>query len=283
MVKQSDYTKSEIQACFSVLLEIMTVLGEFRDNIVIVGGNVPSLLLPLAEEKHSGTLDIDLALDSNHISDDTYKTITKTLSARGYYQKKAEQLFIFHRDIADRYGRKITVEIDLLAPEYGGTGKSRRHQKVQDAMARKTRGCDLVFESAVRVNLAGTLPNGAKNEVTARVASIGPFLVMKGMALWERMKEKDAYDIYYCCRNYPGGLDALMRDIRPLISSELAKEGLEKIKTKFASVDGIGPTAVADFLEIIDQEEKDRVKREAFELVDALMNGLGIKPFLRND
>ena len=283
MVKQSDYTEPEIQACFSVLLEIMTVLGEFRDNIVIVGGNVPSLLFPNAEERHSGTLDIDLALDSDRISDETYKTIAKTLRTRGYYQREAEQPCIFHRDIEGQNGRKITVEIDLLAPEYGGTGKSHRHQKIQDALARKTRGCDLVFESAVQVNLVGTLPNGAKNEVTVRVASIGPFLVMKGMAVWERMKEKDAYDIYYCCRNYPGGLEALVTDISPLMSSKLAKEGLGKIKTKFSSVDGIGPTAVADFLEIVDQEERDRIKREAFELVDAFMKSLGIKPFLRND
>lgn len=281
MVKQSDYNEPEVQACFSVLLEIMTVLGEFRDNVVIVGGNVPSLLFPLAEEKHTGTLDIDLALDSNRMSNDTYKTIAKTLSARGYYRREAEQPFIFHRDIQGQDGRIITVEIDLLAPEYGGTGKSRRHQKIQDAVARKTRGCDLVFESAVRVNLTGTLPNGAKNEVTVRVASIGSFLVMKGMALWERMKEKDAYDIFYCCRNYPGGLEVLVSDIRPLMSNELAREGLEKIKTKFALVDGMGPTAVADFLEIIDPEEKDMVKREAFELVDAFMNRLGIKLFLR--
>jgi hypothetical protein len=281
MVKQSDYNEPEVQACFSVLLEIMTVLGEFRDNVVIVGGNVPSLLFPLAEEKHSGTLDIDLALDSNRMLNDTYKTIAKTLSTRGYYRRETEQPFVFHRDVEGQDGRIITVEIDLLAPEYGGTGKSRRHQKIQDTVARKNRGCDLVFESAVIVNLTGTLPNGAKNEVAVRVASIGSFLVMKGMALWERMKEKDAYDIYYCCRNYPGGLEVLVSDIRPLMSNELAREGLEKIKTKFALVDGMGPTAVADFLEIVDPEEKDMVKREAFELVNAIMNKLGIKLFLR--
>ncbi len=88
MVRQSDYREAEVQACFSVLLEIMTVLGEFRENVVIVGGNVPLLLIPSAKEKHPGTLDIDLALDCNHISDNTYKTIVKTLSARGYYQKE---------------------------------------------------------------------------------------------------------------------------------------------------------------------------------------------------
>jgi len=45
MVKQSDYREPEVRACLSVLLEIMTILGEFRENIIIVGGNVPPLLI----------------------------------------------------------------------------------------------------------------------------------------------------------------------------------------------------------------------------------------------
>ncbi|MGB2854887.1 MAG: hypothetical protein WBC55_10615, partial [Dehalococcoidia bacterium] len=143
MVRQSDYREPEVQACFSVLLEIMTILGEFRENAVIVGGNVPSLLIPSATEKHTGTLDIDLALNFKHISHDTYKTIVETLIARGYYQKEHEQPFIFYRDVRNEFGGEITVEIDLLAGEYGGTGKGRRHQKIQDAQARKARGCDL--------------------------------------------------------------------------------------------------------------------------------------------
>jgi len=279
MVRQSDYPEAEVQACLSVLLEVMTVLGELRENIVIVGGNVPSLLIPSAKEKHPGTLDIDLALDIKHISDDTYKTIVKTLNAGGYYQNEQEQPFIFYRDVEDKFGNRITVEIDLLAGEYGGIGKGHRHQKIQDAQARKARGCDLVFDSAIRVNLAGTLPSGAKNEVTVKVPSIGPFLVMKGMALWEQMKEKDAYDIYYCCRNYPGGLTTLVEVIKPLVKNRLAREGLGKIKAKFATVDGIGSTWVVDFLEIAEQEERARVQREAFELVNALMERLGIEPF----
>jgi hypothetical protein len=279
MVRQSDYREAEVQACLSVLLEIMTALGELRENVVIVGGSVPSLLIPSAKEKHPGTLDVDLALDFKHISDDTYKTIVKTLSARGYYQKEQQQPFAFYRDVEDEFGNRITVEIDLLAGEYGGTGKGHRHQKIQDAQARKARGCDLVFDSAISVNLAGTLPGGAKNEVMVKVPSIGPFLVMKGMALWERMKEKDAYDIYYCCRNYPGGLTALVEVIKPLAENKLAREGLGKIKTKFAVVDGIGPTWVVDFLEIADREERARVQREAFELVNALTEKLGIEPF----
>ncbi|MBM3118958.1 MAG: hypothetical protein FJ006_05305 [Chloroflexi bacterium] len=280
MVKQSDYSQPEVQACISVLVEVMTVLGEFRDNIVIVGGNVPPLLIPSAKEKHPGTLDIDLAIDYKHITDDTYKTIIKTLKSRSYYQKEGEQPYIFYRDIDSESGKKITVQIDLLAGEYGGTGRRHRHQNVQDAKARKARGCDLVFNNPVKVKLMGTLPNGAVNEVIVKIPSIGPYLVTKGMALWDRMNEKDALDIYFCCRHYPGGLPALIKDVEPLVKNRLAKEGLGKIRAKFIDINSIGPVAVADFSELKDQEERARIQREAFELINTLMERLSIEPFV---
>jgi hypothetical protein len=280
MVKQSDYTPPETQACLSVLVEVMTVLGEFRENIVIVGGNVPPLLIKSADVKHPGTMDIDLALDNRRISNDTYQTIVETLKARGYYQKKGEQSYIFYRDVESETGKKITVKIDLLAGEYGGTRRRHRHQKIQDVQARKARGCDLVFANPVKVKVKGRLPNGATQEVTVKVPSIGPFLVTKGMALWSRIKEKDAYDIYYCCRNYPGGIPALVRDIKPLMDNKLAREGFGKIKARFTTTNSIGPVGVADFLGEEDREERLRIQREAFELANKLMAELGIEPFL---
>lgn len=33
-----EYGKKEVDTCLSVLVELMTILGEFRDNIVLVGG-----------------------------------------------------------------------------------------------------------------------------------------------------------------------------------------------------------------------------------------------------
>lgn len=123
MVKRSDYGQPEVRACFSVIVEIITMLGEYRDNIVLIGGNVPPLLIPSAEEKHPGSLDVDLALDFKNISGTAYKTIVKTLESRGYYQT-GEQPFIFYRDIDIEPGKKVTVQIDLLAGEYGGTGES---------------------------------------------------------------------------------------------------------------------------------------------------------------
>ena len=279
MVKQSDYPEEEVQACISVLIEVMTALGKFRKNIAVVGGNVPFLLIPSSEPKHPGSLDVDIALDFKHISSNEYETILRILEKRGYYQKPDGPPFRFYRDIKVSSGSIKTIPVDLLAGEYGGTGKGQRHQKVQDVKARKARGCDLVFDYAIEINLSGKLPNGGKNEVTVLVPNIGVFLVMKGMALWDRMNEKDAFDIYYCCRNYPGGTKELIEETKALVTNKLAREGLGKIKAKFATVNAIGPTWAAEFLEITEQEEKDRIQREAFEIVNSVLDALGIKPF----
>jgi len=58
-----DYSAELVEAARAVLIEVMHVLGEYRGEIVLVGGWVPDLLLPQAEQPHVGSIDIDLALD----------------------------------------------------------------------------------------------------------------------------------------------------------------------------------------------------------------------------
>jgi hypothetical protein len=74
---------------------------------------------------------------------------------------------------------------------------------------RKARGVDLAFEMPLNVAILRTLPGGGEDMAEINVASVAPFLVMKGMALKSRLKEKDAWDIYYCVRHYPGGIEKL--------------------------------------------------------------------------
>lgn len=62
-VNRSGYTRKAIEACSSVLLELVHILGEFRDSMVLVGGSAPPYLLPHASEQYVGTMDIDLALN----------------------------------------------------------------------------------------------------------------------------------------------------------------------------------------------------------------------------
>jgi len=269
-----DYTAAALQVVKNVLVELVQILGEFRDHIVVVGGSVPSLLLRNATEPHIGTLDIDLALDFRNIPEASYQTLLKALTSRGYRQ--GGQPFQFFRDVLLSNRDPITVEVDLLAGEYGGTGGSHRTQVIQDTRARKARGCDLVFENNEIISIEGELPGSGHLTVQCRVAAIVPFLIMKGMALADRLKEKDAYDIYYCVRRYPGGIAALAEAFRPHIGNGLVREGLAKIKEKFLSPDHAGPKWVVDFLEINEPEERAIQQRAAYELLTALFSALAI-------
>jgi len=276
MVTRSDYGKKEVEISLSVLVELMTLLGAFRDNIVLVGGWTPYFLLREKGKEHTGSLDIDIALDFQRISEESYRTILQLLKERGYVQQ--EQPFIFNRVIDIEDATPVTVEIDLLSGEYGGMGRSHRTQKVQDVRARKARGCDLVFEHNFPMRLRGKMPDGSINEITIKVANVVPFLVMKGMAIWDRYKEKDAYDIYFTILHYPGGIGALTGIFEPYRTNALVKEGLEKIRSKFKDIDS-GPIWVVNFLEIDDDEEKERVQRDVYERVNAWLNALNIEPY----
>ena len=275
MVSKSQYGEREVKACKAVLLEIVHLLGEIKDEMVIIGGWTPTFLLPQSDDPHIGSLDIDVALNFSNIPDDTYQTILKAFLKRGYTQDK-EQPFRFFRKVTIEGKEPISVEVDLMAGEYGGSGKGHRTQKIQDIRARKARGCDLAFNSSITVTLEGELPDGGKDKVSFKVAGIVPFLVMKGMAMYDRMKEKDAYDIYYCVEHYPGGVEGLVSEFRLHLKNKLIIEGLEKIRSKFASIEHIGPKWVADFLEVADKEDRDIIMRRAYEKISDLLDILKI-------
>ncbi len=268
VIKRSDYTAEAVEAARSVLLELARLLGEYQDSMVIVGGWVPQLLINQAPRQHIGSLDVDVALNHRTLREGGYKTIMQLLLARGYRQ--AEQPFIFFRtvQIGERY---FEVEVDFLAGEYSGTARGHRTQKVQDIRPRKARGCDLAVSLATETTLSGTLPGGGEDTASLRVTSIVSFLVMKAMALAGRLMEKDAWDIYYCIRYYPGGLDKLVEEFKPHLGNGLVKEALEKIAEKFASPEHVGPKQVADFDDISEPGERAFIQRDAFERVNTLI------------
>jgi hypothetical protein len=270
---RTDYSADAVAAARAVMLELVRLLGEYRDEIVIVGGWVPELLLPFARPGHIGSTDVDLALDHRRITEAGYQTIREHLLRHGYVA--GTQPFIFFREVVVS-GHPIPVKVDFLAGEYGGAGRSHRTQPVQDVAARKARGCDLAFELNTQVKIEGTLPGGELDAAEVRVAGIVPFLVMKGMALHDRLKPKDAWDIYFCITNYPGEINALVREFGPHLAHGLVAEGLRKIREKFLSPTHIGPRSVADFEEITDRDARASRQRDAFERVDYLLGQLGV-------
>ena len=73
------------------------------------------------------------------------------------------------------------------------------------------------------VAIEGTMSEGGKNRIEIAVVSIPGLIAMKGFAIKNRHKQKDAHDIYYCVRNYPGGVESLANTpavlIKPLQAS----------------------------------------------------------------
>ena len=270
-----DYSGDLVEAAHSVLLELVRLLGEYRDDLVVVGGWVPQLILPAEPRKHVGSIDVDLAFNHRNLQDSGYATIQKLLFSHGYEQDH-RQPYIFHRTVHVG-GNPIKVQVDFLAGEYAGTGKAHRTQRVQEGRARKARGCDLAFDLFVEIEIRGELPGGGADQAMVRVSSVIAFLVMKGMALHDRLKEKDAWDIYFTLTNYPGGLDALVAEIKPHVDHGLVQEGFRKIADKFATVTHVGPKFVADFEDVQEPEERAALMRDSFEKMDYLLRALKIR------
>ena len=273
MVTVKDYPANLIQAARMVMLELSRLLGEYSDSIVIVGGWVPELIIPQGKNPHIGSIDVDLALNHQSITADNYKTILDLMLERGY--KQGTQPFIFYRDvIIDKH--QIAVQVDLLAGEYLGTGPSHRTQQVQDLRPRKARGADIAFLNPIMADLAGELPEGGRDHARIQVASIPAFIIMKGFALRGRLKEKDSWDIYYCLRHFPGGIEKLIKEMEPLKKNKLAVESLGIIAEKFSSPESVGPVHVVNFDEITNPEEREQIQRDAYERVRVLLSGVGV-------
>jgi dissimilatory sulfite reductase (desulfoviridin) alpha/beta subunit len=66
---------------------------------------------------------------------------------------------------------------------------------------------------------------------------------------------------------------------KPVRSDKLVKEGLGKIKAKFKDVNSIGPAWITTFQDTVDVEEKELIKRDAYERINTFIDKLGIEEY----
>ena len=146
------------------------------------------------------------------------------------YQQDTKKPFRYYRTVTIAT-KSVRVIVDFLTGENQAVADGRT-QIVQDVTASAMHGCDLAFLDPVEMEFTGQHPGGGQDTVTVRVASITAFVVMKGLALHNRGGDdgrKDACDICYCIRNFPGGIEALATRFQPYLSNALVQEGLTKI------------------------------------------------------
>ena len=250
LLKASDYGDRENKAVLQVLVELAQILDSQNKNFVLVGGSVPSLLFDNATPEHIGTLDIDLNLNPEALGDYDYAELVKELEAHDY-ERNIEGLkpFQLQRVIDLEDGTKpIPVIVDLLMPK-NAEYKKHRPPLIDGLRVQKIDGGIYALRHYEEVSIDGYMPDGRKNKVKILVASPEAFLVMKGYALVGRDKQKDAYDIWFCMRNYEGGEEALAAVCKPLLEEEEAKQAYMNIADKFREQNDFGPETVRRFLE----------------------------------
>jgi predicted nucleotidyltransferase len=225
----------QVRAARALLREVCALLDAYSDDAVLVGGWVPDVLFPAALPPHAGSVDVDLAVRLDRAA---YEKVEALLRREGFHQ--GENGYQFFKPITID-GRIVTARLDLLT----STRHHDEHFVGSVTAPQAVHGADIAFrdQAAVPVNAADT--------AHVRVAGIVAFLVMKSLALAERGKPKDAYDIHFCLEQYPDGLESLAGLFLAWRGDVLVDEALTKLAARFRSDEDDGPRMVADVEEVI--------------------------------
>jgi hypothetical protein len=275
MARMNDYDDSDaIVACKSVMLEVLTILGKHRDHLVIIGGWVPPLLFGPGD--HIGSIDVDLAVDSRNLPDYIYETIKNELAAHAYDHAPGDPPNRFRRTLKMSTRERI-VKVDVITGIHPGESTGSSHAILQGLPIWRATGVSVALDHFRTVTLNGPLPeSGGINTLRARVASAGALVIMKAMAMDERYKAKDAYDIYYCCQHHPQGIPGLADEIFQMLAHPEVQRGVTLIKTKFATLDSVGPTWAAKVIEA-NGGDFQQARQDAFQRIALLLELLATK------
>jgi hypothetical protein len=268
---ESDYTQRQVDAARRVLIDVGQVLASFRDCMVIIGGWIPDLLIPNAGESHSGSIDVDIALDAAKLNDGRYADLVKLLLETRRYRAGTQKFqFVTEVDLKDG-NPPVQVEVEFLAPQ---AIKLKKHSPKLLAGFRvlQADGCGAAFRAPVDQSLSGRNVSGAQNTVKLRLASIADFLVMKAYALGGREKPKDAYDICFCLEHNPAGMEPLATDWKTRGTDPDVIKARAILREKFTSVDDFGPQQVVEFHNASDTETRAMQARRAYELVQRFLH-----------
>jgi hypothetical protein len=203
--QRDDYGQRQIEAAHRVLVDLGQVLACFKDSLVVVGGWTPDLLLPDAEERHIGSIDVDLALDASKLGEGLYaELIQLLLDTRRYRPGEKEFQLAVDVDLEDG-GKPVLVEVDFLAAQ-NVKWKKNKPKLLEGFRVLKAEGCNVAFHAPVEITIPGRNVRGAANTVHMRVVSLADFVLMKAHAIGGRDKPKDVYDLCYAVEGYPGGI-----------------------------------------------------------------------------
>jgi len=251
--RASEYKSGQVELVRATCLYVATKLGDLMDEVVVVGGLAPSLLidqdsLPDGTSAHVGTLDLDVGLKLALLEEERYRTLTERLRDSGFVQDLTDD------GMPTRQRWRITgtgsVTVDFLIPPSLETDQGGMLRNIErDFAAIIAPGLKLAFRDRRRVHIAGKTIFGETAARDVWVCGPGAFVVLKALAFRGRGENKDAYDLYYLVRNFGEGVEDVAACLRPLLNDDEAQRALHVLREDFLDHEAIGPRRVAEFLQ----------------------------------
>jgi len=248
----SDYSPHQLDLVLSVCLYISTIIGDFMDDLVIVGGLVPNLVIPQdpppeGAEAHAGTQDLDIGFSLGVLNSERYQEIAARLRGAGFKPDVNEN----HNPTFQRWKleQSDNVTVDFLIPKTtpDEIGRTIKHLE-KDLGAVITPGLELAFQDRIKLSIKGQTPFGEKAERDIWVCGPGAYIILKALAFDSRGENKDAYDLFYVVRNFGGGFEDIIAHLRPLLANEYGEKTIEILKRDFSEPGLVGSVRVARFI-----------------------------------
>ena len=162
------YGEDNLANVRSTCLYVATKLGDFLEDIVIVGGLVPSLLVDRGEvlwgmESHAGTLDIDIGLALAILDEERYRSLGERLQEAGFAPDTNENGNPTHQRWRSTFGQSVAIDF-LIPPTGEGDIPGRLKHILPNLAAFVIPGLHVAFCDRQKVTLQGHTPSGEEAE-----------------------------------------------------------------------------------------------------------------------
>ena len=257
------YSREQTDQVEAVALTLATILHDQIDDLCVVGGLVPSMLIDRERgdgsaegwEGHCGTLDLDVGLSIVLLDDSRYAEIARRLREADF-EPDANEAGKKTRQRWKLRGFKVTIDF-LIAPLGPGKEGGDLQDLEGDFAAIVAPGLQLAFSEQVTIHLEGRDLRGDRASREIHICGPGAFTVLKSHAFRRRGLGKDAYDLAYVLQHWPGGVaDVASRLGRHLVSDPgTVADALTILREDFASIEQVGPRQAARFQAGVDDDE----------------------------
>ena len=263
---------------------LIWLVHELRDAelpIIVIGGLVPEVLAREAKLKapaHLGTTDVDILVAFHAVLGADLGPLEVALERAGFDLDPA---------IADGWRWRatvgnVTVKLEFLCDlDDQPADQAIRLPGCRRVAAANLRGTGFVARDYVTEALTGELPDGEPVTVTIDFAGLSGYLMAKLVAVRERGKEKDYYDLtYVLLHNKAGGPREVGEQLRDgqFGGDVRARRSLfRELGARFAGPQNVGPSGyAAQALQIDPDDEAAILRQDAVGAMAEFIAGLGI-------